>query len=214
MPQAPYKYRGFYGSACGILQLKDPLVLFGSEGLSLDFVHAGRKNCSMQIDLHIQCRHLIPALNAWAVQAYYTTARPIDTQFHGHGCVDYLQIERRCYQIATLRSLMCFDHFWHVIHGVLYNQALADVRSTGAGTKCLYCRFLKGIGIIQKLPNGIKIIWKGRFERFQWMQYYRTFKSFMNLSTDKQALWKPQESSLNALWSFESYHTFGCSLVS
>ena len=23
--------------------------------------------------------------------------------------------------------------------GVLYNQALADVRSTGAGIKCLYC---------------------------------------------------------------------------
>ena len=45
----------------------------------------------------IQCRHLIPALNAWAVRAYYTTARPIDTQFHGHGCVDFLQIEHRFY---------------------------------------------------------------------------------------------------------------------
>ena len=29
--------------------------------------------------------------------------------------------------------------FWHVIHRFLYNQALADVRSTGAGIKCLYC---------------------------------------------------------------------------
>ena len=26
-----------------------------------------------------------------------------------------------------------------VIHGYLYNQALADVRSTGVGTGCLYC---------------------------------------------------------------------------
>ena len=32
---------------------------------------------------------------------------------------------------------------WHVIHGFLYNQALADVRSTGAGIKCLYCMTLQ-----------------------------------------------------------------------
>ena len=39
-------------------------------------------------------------------------------------------------------SLMCFDMFlWHVIHGCLYNQALADVRSTDAGIKCLYCKW-------------------------------------------------------------------------
>ena len=30
--------------------------------------------------------------------------------------------------------------FWHVIHGCLYNRALADVQSTGAGIKCLYCK--------------------------------------------------------------------------
>ena len=30
--------------------------------------------------------------------------------------------------------------FWDVIHRCLYNQALADDRSTGAGLKCLYCR--------------------------------------------------------------------------
>ena len=28
---------------------------------------------------YIQCRHLIPALNAWEVRAYYTTVRPIDS---------------------------------------------------------------------------------------------------------------------------------------
>ena len=55
--------------------------------------------------MYIQCRHLIPALNAWAVRTYYTTARPIDTLFHDHGCVDYRQIER------TLRLLMGLDHF-------------------------------------------------------------------------------------------------------
>ena len=29
--------------------------------------------------------------------------------------------------------------FWHVIHWYLYNQALADVRSTYAVINCLYC---------------------------------------------------------------------------
>ena len=59
----------------------------------------------------LQCRHLIPALNVWAARALYTTARMIDTWFHGHGCMDYLRIERRFYMKATLRSLMCLDYF-------------------------------------------------------------------------------------------------------
>ena len=32
--------------------------------------------------------------------------------------------------------------FWDAIHGCFYQQALADVRSTGAGIKCLYCNRL------------------------------------------------------------------------
>ena len=31
---------------------------------------------------------------------------------------------------------------WHIIYGCLYNQAIAHVRSTGAGIKCLYYRYL------------------------------------------------------------------------
>ena len=31
----------------------------------------------------------------------------------------------------------------NVIHGCLYNQAMADIRSTGAGIKCLYCTSYK-----------------------------------------------------------------------
>ena len=42
----------------------------------------------------LQCRHLIPALNAWVARAKYTTARPIATQFHGHLCVNDLTTER------------------------------------------------------------------------------------------------------------------------
>ena len=30
-------------------------------------------------------------------------------------------------------------YFVHVIHERLYNQALADIRSTGVGIECLYC---------------------------------------------------------------------------
>ena len=37
-------------------------------------------------------------------------------------------------------SLMCLAYFWRVIHRSLYNQEQADVRTTGAGTKCLYRR--------------------------------------------------------------------------
>ena len=42
---------------------------------------------------HLQWRHLIPALNAWAARALYTTARPIVTQFFGHGCINDLKTE-------------------------------------------------------------------------------------------------------------------------
>ena len=37
-------------------------------------------------------------------------------------------------------SLICLAYFLtNYIHGCSYNQALADVRSTGARIKCLYC---------------------------------------------------------------------------
>ena len=39
----------------------------------------------------------------------------------------------------NVRSNKGFYSIRKVIHGCLYNQALADVRSTGAGIKSLYC---------------------------------------------------------------------------
>ena len=39
-------------------------------------------------------------------------------------------------RVIDVLGLFC----WHAIHGCLYNQALADVRSTGVGIKCRYCR--------------------------------------------------------------------------
>ena len=43
--------------------------------------------------------------------------------------------------VCKLRvSLMSLSDIFDIPSmGVLYNQALADVRSTGAGIKCLYC---------------------------------------------------------------------------
>ena len=39
---------------------------------------------------------------------------------------------------------------WHVINMLLHNQALADVRSTGAGIKYLYCTHWPTLGEILK----------------------------------------------------------------
>ena len=77
----------------------------------------------------LQYWHLIPALNVWAAQAYYTTACPIATQFPRNGW-PHNWTWHWCVRLI----------FWHVIHGCLYNLPLADVRSTGAGILCLYCR--------------------------------------------------------------------------
>ena len=42
--------------------------------------------------------------------------------------------------IRKLRvSLVCLAYSLHIINGYLNNQTLADVRSTGAGIKCLFC---------------------------------------------------------------------------
>ena len=53
-------------------------------------VYIGRRVAGTRL----QCRHLIPALNAWAVRAYYTTGHQIATDFPWHGCMDDLTIER------------------------------------------------------------------------------------------------------------------------
>ena len=43
--------------------------------------------------VHIQSRHFIPALNAWADRAVYMIAHPIAIQFPGRRCMDDLTIE-------------------------------------------------------------------------------------------------------------------------
>ena len=50
----------------------------------------------------VECRRLIPALNAWEVRVYTIhVARLIDTQFHGHGCMNNLTTQRCIESQAT-----------------------------------------------------------------------------------------------------------------
>ena len=82
----------------------------------------------------IKCRHC-----TWAPRAEYTTARPIATQFPGHWCTDDLTTENSFHSQATWIIDMLVLFIWHVSNWCFYNRALADVRSTGEGIKCLYC---------------------------------------------------------------------------
>ena len=61
----------------------------------------------------------IPALNAWAAPALYTTECTIITQFPGHACMD------DCISVCSFDSQA--------------TKTGGDFRSTGAGNKCLYC---------------------------------------------------------------------------
>ena len=84
---------------------------------------------------HIQCRHLITAINVWAAQ---TTIRLIVTQFPWQGCMDDL-ITKLALIRKLCESLMCLAYFltFYPNYGCLYNRALANVLSTSGGIKCL-----------------------------------------------------------------------------
>ena len=77
-----------------------------------------------------------------ATRAEYTTARPIATHF-SLAWVHVFPTTERSFDSQAIWAIEVLGLFsWHVINGCLYNQALADVRSTGAGIKCLYCMSL------------------------------------------------------------------------
>ena len=64
--------------------------------------------------MQLQCRHLIPARNAWADQTYYMTARPIATQFAGHGCLHDLTTERS-FDIQATWVINVLDLFFDIL---------------------------------------------------------------------------------------------------
>ena len=82
----------------------------------------------------LRCRHLIPALNAWATRAFYTTPCPIVRQFSWHGCIDDLTTERS-FDLHLTESLMCLAYLLTYHPWVLKDKAPGGVRSTGAGIK-------------------------------------------------------------------------------
>ena len=62
----------------------------------------------------------------------------------------------------------------HIIHECLYNQALADVRSAGAGINYLYC-------ILQELQHiGAMIKYKGIL-KYKICVDYKSFRNFFPL---------------------------------
>ena len=81
----------------------------------------------------------------WKIRAVYRTEPPVAAQFPGHGCMDDLTTERSFDSQATWAIEVLGLSFDISSMGV-YNQALADVRSTDAGIICLYCTgFIQGL---------------------------------------------------------------------
>ena len=80
----------------------------------------------------VQTFNLIPTLNAWAARAPQTIARPIALQFPGHSCIDDL-ITELSFDSQAMLVIAVLGLFLTCYPWMLYNQALTDVRLTGAG---------------------------------------------------------------------------------
>ena len=86
-------------------------------------------------------------------------------------------------------SLMCLAHFWHAIHGCLYIQAQLDVRSIGAGIKCLHCRNLEFwflchfIAILRLIPDELVVPGGGN-----WIKWHKPPPKFKSLAIFSHAL--------------------------
>ena len=50
-------------------------------------------------------------------------------------------VTKRSFDYIATRVIDVLDFLTFSLHGCFYNQVLADVRSTGAGVKCPYCKF-------------------------------------------------------------------------
>ena len=64
---------------------------------------------------------------------------PNPTRFPGHGCDHRSPISQHSFDSQATGVISVLGLSWHVINDNLYNVALADVRSTVAVIKCLYC---------------------------------------------------------------------------
>ena len=57
-----------------------------------------------------QCRHVIPALNAWSIRTWYMAPSLIVSPFTRHGCMDDLTTERS-FISDHIESLKCLTYF-------------------------------------------------------------------------------------------------------
>ena len=115
----PKEYWACIVKACGFNE-RDIIVL--ECNVNDPFEHIGNLK-HVRCQAAVQGQHLIPVLHVWVVWAYYTTARPIATQFPGQGCIDDLETERSFDLEATwvidVLGLFLTCYLW-----CLYNQAL------------------------------------------------------------------------------------------
>ena len=83
-------------------------------------------------------------------------------KFPGHEFLDDFTTEQSFDSQATYVGHRCIWLISHITHECLYSQALVDVRSTGAGVKCLYCSFVCSSMyslyiVVKKLCRDIKL---------------------------------------------------------
>ena len=61
---------------------------------------------------HLQCRHLISALNAWVDRAKHTITRLIAAHFHGYGCENRPHTSQlNVFLIRIYDIIMCLAYF-------------------------------------------------------------------------------------------------------
>ena len=82
--------------------------------LSSTFIPMLWRNIILMKIIHLQCRYLIPAPNAWAARAICTTARPIATQFPGHECMENLRAERS-FDLLVMWVIGVLDIFFDMV---------------------------------------------------------------------------------------------------
>ena len=90
---------------------------------------------------YVQCRHLIPALNALAARAKYTTARLVATPFPRHVCMDDLTTKRT------------FDS--QAMQVILFELFFVDMLSMGV---CKTRHWQTSVRLVQEL-NVCTVVW-------------------------------------------------------
>ena len=88
--------------------------------------------------IHVQCWHLI-SCTKWVgspgiIQDCATDCQPLFWAMMLGWAHNWTYFDLQDWWGIVVFGLF----FWQVSHGCLYNHALADARSTGAGIKCLY----------------------------------------------------------------------------